>query len=110
MTITTNDELFAEIEKITSNVERKTRNNTEASYYTDIYRKLMKIKENIEVDDFSIESKQACDMGRVLVELFPDEAHSMLAKSLFDINKFYQDANIPTLNAEQGAEFLLRRP
>jgi hypothetical protein len=110
MTIQNDTDLLAGIEKILQSVSSKMQGNPEASVYLDIFTKLQKIKEKVTVEDFSVESKKACDMSGPLNHLYDGQSTlPPLGALLYAINDYYQSARIEKLD-QSGAElfFLFR--
>lgn len=111
MTIENKEELLAEIELILPSIQQKMKNDPNASVYVDFFQRLHKIKSFTEASDFSVKSKQSCDLSGPIVALYPEPGSlNRLGESLSEINNFYQNENIQTLDKEQAEQFFLNRP
>lgn len=106
MEIKNDEQLFEAIEKILSSVQAKTRNNPDAPAFLDIFTKLHKIQTHIELGEFSLDSKQECNLDGPLAHLYDGQHElSMLGESLCAINAYYQGAGIDTLSKDDASTF-----
>ena len=78
--------------------------------FSDIYKCLNKIKENILNENTSSEQKIACNMDGPITSIYPvDEITPPLGLAITDINGYYQSAHIQTLSDEEARLYLMMK-
>ena len=110
LNIKNDQELLDEIKKILGSIQAEARQieGPHLGAFITIHTNLIKIEQNVNNRDYSIESKQDCNMSGPLAYLYEGmKVLPTLGLILCNINEYYQAANIKTLRDEDAGMYFL---